>query len=419
MRKHTLQFLNRVTILLILYSIMVSLPVFAGSSDTWKSCCSSGCDYSPSCSPVSFSFGTYYCCSSGWSTSKCPECTTTTTTLPACSGSISLSLSPNPTSPSSTVTASADNLSNCNGKTIYIKDYNGCASGSTVCSCTSSSTGCSCTFTAPSSPGQYDYYACIDKNGNGNFADPGEQSSKVTLNVISSTTTTTTTTTTTLPRTTTTTTTTLPRTTTTTTTTTTTSTTIPPSIPKCNSISPTVTVLTPLVPSASNLKASVTFSCQEWNYTVRNLTLILYIDNQEWNQTYCFLNRKGLVTDLGWNGTQMDDSSPNCKRGCQSCGNNGKWDCDNKMNCKHKDYDLWVYSDSSKNFVNVTFTCTLPQLSPGSHTLTVLPVIYHSSIEMKPSKTTFMVVSTDGKAILQTLTQPFKVLLRIVFPFLI
>jgi hypothetical protein len=161
----------------------------------------------------------------------------------------------------------------------------------------------------------------------------------------------------------------------------------------------------------------VVFSCQEWNYTVRNLTLILYIDNQEWTQ--CFLNRKGLVTDLGWNGTQMDDSSPNCRRGCQSCGNNGKWDCDNKMNCKYRDYDLWVYSNSSKNFVNVTFTCTLPQLSPGSHTLTVLPVIYHSSIEMKPSKATFMVTFSDGRTILQTLTQPFKVLLRIVFPFLI
>jgi len=275
--------MRKLIVLLVLLLLFSFTQVFAGSSDTWKSCCSSGCDYSPSCSPIKFSFGTYYCCNSGWSTSLCSECSGTTTT--------------------------------------------------------------------------------------------------------SSTTTTTTT--------------------------------LPPTIPKCNSISPTVTVLTPLVPSASTLKASVTFSCQEWNYTVRNLTLILYIDNQEWNPTYCFLNRKGLVTDLGWNGTQMDNSSPHCKRGCQSCGNNGKWDCDNKMNCKHKDYDLWIYSDSSKNFVNVTFTCTLPQLSPGSHTLTVLPVIYHSSIEMKPSKTTFMVVSTDGKAILQTLTQPFKVLLRIVFPFLI
>jgi hypothetical protein len=115
----------------------------------------------------------------------------------------------------------------------------------------------------------------------------------------------------------------------------------------------------------------------------------------------------------------MDDSSPNCRRGCYSCGTNGKWDCDNKMNCKHKDYDLWVYSNSTTHFVNVTFTCQLPSLTPGTHTLTAVPTIYHSSIEMKPSEATFMVVFSDGKAILQTLTQPFKVLLRIVFPFLI
>jgi hypothetical protein len=165
------------------------------------------------------------------------------------------------------------------------------------------------------------------------------------------------------------------------------------------------------------LKASVVFSCQEWNYTIKNLTLTLYIDNQEWTQ--CFLNKRGLVTDFGWNGTQMDDSSPNCRRGCQSCGNNGKWDCDNRMNCKHKDYDLWVYSNSTTRFVNVTFTCPLPSLAPGTHTLTAVPTIYHSSIEMKPSKTTFMVVSTDGKSILETLTRPFKLFLRVVFPFLI
>jgi len=185
----------------------------------------------------------------------------------------------------------------------------------------------------------------------------------------------------------------------------------------CSGTSPRVYVLTPIVPSASYLKASVVFSCQEWDYMIKNLTLTLYIDNQEWTQ--CFLNKKGLVTDFGWNGTQMDDSSPNCKRGCKSCGNNGKWDCDNRMNCKHKDYDLWVYSNSTTHFVNITFTCRLPSLAPGTHTLTAAPTIYRSSIEMKPSKTTFMVAFTDGKTILQTLTQPFKVLLRIVFPFLI
>jgi hypothetical protein len=196
----------------------------------------------------------------------------------------------------------------------------------------------------------------------------------------------------------------------------TTTTTTPTSIPKCNSTSPTVTVLTPLVPSASSLKVSVTFSCQEWNYTIRDLKLTLYIDNNKWNE--CFLNETaGLVTYFGWNGTQMDDASPHCIRGCQSCGNNGRWDCDNKMNCKFRDAYLWVYSNSTSRFVNITFTCKLPPLSSGTHTLTVRPVIYHSLIEMKPSKTTFMVTLPDENSILRSFIQPFKVLLRIIFPF--
>jgi len=101
-----------------------------------------------------------------------------------CSGSVSLSLSPNPAATSSTVTASASGLSSCSGMTpVYIKDYLGCASGAQIiCSCTSGGTGCSCTFTSPTAPGTYGYYACVDKNGDGDFLDSGE-STNTNLNV--------------------------------------------------------------------------------------------------------------------------------------------------------------------------------------------------------------------------------------------
>ncbi|MEM2742162.1 MAG: hypothetical protein QXD95_08470 [Nitrososphaeria archaeon] len=82
-------------VFIFLLSFLLILPriSFAGSGDTWKSCCSSGCNYSPSCSQISFSFGIFYCCDDGWSTSVC-DCTstteptttttTTTTTTPSC-----------------------------------------------------------------------------------------------------------------------------------------------------------------------------------------------------------------------------------------------------------------------------------------------------------------------------------------------
>jgi hypothetical protein len=326
-------------LLLLLFSFT---QVFAGSSDTWKSCCSYGCNYQPSCSPITFSFGTYYCCSSGWSTSVCPECggggttttsSTTTTTPPTPTTST--------TTTSSTTTTTLPTCS-CSQCSFYsaLNCNNACSDWQNCVKTTCSASGCTANSNC---------YKCEWKS--------------------------------------------------------------------CSGVSPKVYVLTPVVSSASYLKASVVFSCQEWNYTIKNLTLTLYVDSEEWAQ--CFLDKKGLITDFGWDGSQMDEGSSNCKQGCHSCGSNGKWDCDSMMNCKHKDYDLWVYSNSTTHFVNVTFTCRLPSLTPGTHTLTAAPTIYHSSIEMKPSKTTFFVVLTDGKAILQILKQPFKLLLRIAFPFLI
>ncbi|MCD6371690.1 MAG: hypothetical protein J7L39_03160 [Candidatus Aenigmarchaeota archaeon] len=102
-----------------------------------------------------------------------------------CSGSISLTLSPSSTSPSSTVTASVSGLSNCNGKTVYIRE-NSC-SGTSVTSCSVSGSGCSSDFNAPPTQGTYSYYACIDKNENGNYDDRGEYDSATLIVTLSDT----------------------------------------------------------------------------------------------------------------------------------------------------------------------------------------------------------------------------------------
>ncbi|MGD0510505.1 MAG: hypothetical protein ABSA33_01565 [Candidatus Micrarchaeaceae archaeon] len=80
----------------------------------------------------------------------------------ACSGIPVLTISPSTASPSSAVTASVSGLSNCNGATITIKDYEGCTSGSTVTTFTGSATGGSVAITNPAISGQYGYYACVN-----------------------------------------------------------------------------------------------------------------------------------------------------------------------------------------------------------------------------------------------------------------
>jgi hypothetical protein len=95
----------------------------------------------------------------------------TITCSAACSGTVALSL-PSSATPSQTVTATVSGLSGCNGKTAYIKETS--CSGTQKCTCSVSGSGCSCNFTAPSSAGTYTYYACVDKNADGDFADTGE-----------------------------------------------------------------------------------------------------------------------------------------------------------------------------------------------------------------------------------------------------
>ncbi len=113
-----------------------------------------------------------------------------------CSGNIILTFVHNPIPPSGPVMPTASGLSNCNGKRIEFRE-NSC-SGTLKSSCTSTSTGCEgSAFGGPSSAGAYTYAACVDKNGDNDYADSGESTS-ATLPVATGVITTTTSTSTTL-----------------------------------------------------------------------------------------------------------------------------------------------------------------------------------------------------------------------------
>jgi len=98
-----------------------------------------------------------------------------------CSGSVALALTPSTIATSGSVTPSASGLSGCDGKTVIFK-MDSCT-GTQVSSCYISGSGCTGdAFSGPGNTGSYSYYACIDKNGNGNFDDAGEKNS-TSLNV--------------------------------------------------------------------------------------------------------------------------------------------------------------------------------------------------------------------------------------------
>jgi hypothetical protein len=88
-----------------------------------------------------------------------------------------LSLTPNPVWTGKTVTATITNCNNCEGKRAYV------AMGQyriTKCTCTIVNSQCSCSFTAPgtsASSTDYIYYARVDRNGDGKYADYGEEAS--------------------------------------------------------------------------------------------------------------------------------------------------------------------------------------------------------------------------------------------------
>jgi hypothetical protein len=175
----------------------------------------------------------------------------------------------------------------------------------------------------------------------------------------------------------------------------------------CSNVQPKVYILTPFIVSGGNLTVSVYFECSQWSSSAKNLTLSLKIDNKDWNE--CFLNNKGLMTDFGWNSNCNNMMSGNC-------GSNNQWKCDSQAYCKNQNYDLWTKSNFNNRYVNVTFTCKLPYLSGGSHTLTVIAKVYGSETTLKPSIITFRVVETDGRKILEFLLFPLKAL-RGLLPF--
>jgi len=159
----------------------------------------------------------------------------------------------------------------------------------------------------------------------------------------------------------------------------------------CGLFSPDVLLYPPLVSPGGTLNVTVNITCYEWNYTsVRNLTFSLRINNVQWSN--CFINGKGLITDFNWNGTEQDVASGSCRRGNRT--SNGKWYCYENGVCRHEDYRLYVYSNSSNGNVIVNFVCELPKnLTLGRHSLTVGATIYTSEISIKPATTGFFVFS--------------------------
>ena len=94
---------------------------------------------------------------------------------PDCTGSVDLTLTPSTVSPEGPVTPSASGLSNCDGTIEFRKDS---CDDDKMSECSILTDGCSGSpFTAPSSTGTYTYYACVDKNNDGDFEDDGESDS--------------------------------------------------------------------------------------------------------------------------------------------------------------------------------------------------------------------------------------------------
>jgi len=110
---------------------------------------------------------------------------TTTTTTPVCTGNIDLTLSPNPVEVSSNVHAEVRGTYYCGSlpKKDSCDGEIACERGSGCGQLSGGENICDCDFTSPSVPGSYTYYACVDKNSDGDYDDSGETDSKI-LNVI-------------------------------------------------------------------------------------------------------------------------------------------------------------------------------------------------------------------------------------------
>ena len=97
-----------------------------------------------------------------------------TTDEDVCSGSVRLSLNPSTAESGGSVEGDVSGLAYCNGRTAWIKE-DSCTTSRYKCNCKVSGDGCECSFTAPSTSKKYTYYACVYKNGDGDYSDSGER----------------------------------------------------------------------------------------------------------------------------------------------------------------------------------------------------------------------------------------------------
>jgi len=117
-------------------------------------------------------YGSDWICLGG----KCVESTTTQT----CSGNVNLTLSPNPVEISSNVHAKVRGTYYCGSLPKKDSCYGeiACESGAGCGQLSGGENICDCDFTSSSVPGNYTYYACVDKNNDTDYNDPGESDSE-------------------------------------------------------------------------------------------------------------------------------------------------------------------------------------------------------------------------------------------------
>ncbi|MBU5678914.1 MAG: hypothetical protein KQA36_03460 [Candidatus Aenigmarchaeota archaeon] len=87
-----------------------------------------------------------------------------------CSGAVTLNISPSVVSTSSLTRAYISGLQYCEGYNVTIRKDS--CSGELACTAKANE---NCQFSAPQQEGNYTYYACIDKNNDNDYDDPGEQ----------------------------------------------------------------------------------------------------------------------------------------------------------------------------------------------------------------------------------------------------
>jgi len=101
---------------------------------------------------------------------------TKTTYNPACKGGMSLQFSPNPVYGGGNASAQVINgtlIAGCDGSEVRIMK-GGCDTGTLTAKCNISSGGCTAPFNAPGAAGAYDFWACIDKDGDGKYVSMAE-----------------------------------------------------------------------------------------------------------------------------------------------------------------------------------------------------------------------------------------------------